>query len=177
MNVGWFWPLTASLDAWNSSVGTVALHRFSPSFISGQTAVSWKCPISLTLFHAYLYTKGWKIGVDSMWIIYMYKIPPGYLCYTTSTCYSATLPQGKPIALDTRISFHWEHDSFTNFRDSSGRTVELWGLDPALEMVWFSIPNIKVLPNTKVYTWNRILLRVKLYFTLSYYLSLSWRGL
>lgn len=84
----------------------------------------------------------------------------------------ATLALGKWIALDTRISCPWEHDSFKSFRDSSGKTVELWGLGPAPGMLWFSIPQIKISPNAKINIWERILVILKLYFALKYYLSL-----
>ena len=162
----------ASLDAYNSGVGAVYLYRLSySSFIFRQTTVSWKSPISLTLFHVY-FTKRWKIGVDTMWIIYVGKIPPGCSWCTMSTCYSAALALGKPTALKRRISCPWEHDSFKTFRDSSGKIVELWGQGPVPRMLWFSILQIKVSPNTKINIWNRLLVRMNLYFTLKYYLPL-----
>lgn len=175
MAVGWLWPLNCSwapLDAYNSGVGTVSLCRlFYSSFIFRKTTVSWKSPISLTLFYAY-FTEGWEIGIGTTWITYVRKIPPSCSCCTASTCYSATLALGKSIALDTRISCPWEHDFFKSFRDSSGKTVELWGLGPAPGMLWFSIPQIKTSPNAKINIWKRILVILKLYFALKYYLSL-----
>ena len=141
---------------------------------SGNRVLEKSCissPVPCALLH-----QGWKSELTPCGLFMRtkaHRAPHDVLA--TSTGCSAALALGGPIALNTRISWAWEHGFFEMIRLRwEDRGALSSGSAPG--MLWLSSPRITISPNT-VNIWNCILVRLKLYFSPKHYLSLCpWRG-